>query len=180
VTVLVIDGYNLLHAMIRAEGRRELGETLEEGRLEDERHHLLDRVASYLGGTRDRAIVVFDARKSKLEKQSVSARNVEVFFGSFDRSADSIIERVAYTLPEYEGIIVVSSDYDVQKTVFRANVTRRSSAQFVQDLTDHTKKVAEFGNCTTMGHRVEDRIDAETLRRLQALREALEGRQPAK
>jgi predicted RNA-binding protein with PIN domain len=174
VTVLVIDGYNLVHALIKAEGRSELGERLEEGRLEDERHRLLDWVASYLGGSQDRAIVVFDARKSKLEKQAVSARNVEVFFGSFDRSADSIIERVAYSLREHEGIIVVSSDYDVQKTVFGANVTRRSSAQFVQDLNDHTKKVAEFRNCTTMGHRVEDRIDAETLGRLKALRETLE------
>jgi predicted RNA-binding protein with PIN domain len=128
VTVLVIDGYNLLHALIKAEGRRELGERLEEGRLEDERHRLLDRIASYLGGTRDRAIVVFDAKKSKLEKQAASGKNVEVFFGSFDRSADAIIEREAYSLPEEESIVVVSSDYDVQKTVFRGSVTRRSSA----------------------------------------------------
>jgi predicted RNA-binding protein with PIN domain len=178
VTVLVIDGYNLLHALIKADGRRELGERLEEGRLEDERHRLLDRIASYLGGTRDRAIVVFDAKKSKLEKQAASGKNLEVFFGSFDRSADAIIEREAYSLPEEESIVVVSSDYDVQKTVFRGSVTRRSSAQFVQDLNDHTKKVAEFRNCITIGHRVEDRIDAGTLKRLQALRDALEGRQP--
>jgi predicted RNA-binding protein with PIN domain len=178
VTVYLIDGYNLLHALIKAESRCGLGETLEPGRLEDERHRLLDRVASFMGGTKDRAIVVFDARKSKLEKQVVSARNVEVFFGSFDRSADSIIERAAYSLREYEGIIVVSSDYDIQKTVFQANVTRRSSAQFVLDLSENTKKVAEFRKCTTIGHRVEDRIDAETLEQLKALRASLERRNP--
>ena len=103
VTVYLIDGYNLLHALIKAESRCELGEILEPGRLEDERHRLLDRVASFMGGTKDRAVVVFDARKSRLEKQVVSARNVEVFFGSFDRSADSIIEREAYSPARVRG-----------------------------------------------------------------------------
>ena len=73
---------------------------------------------------------------------------------------------------------MVSSDYDIQKTVFRANVTRRSSAQFVLDLSENTKKVAEFRKCTTIGHRVEDRIDAETLEKLKALRAGLEGSSP--
>jgi predicted RNA-binding protein with PIN domain len=172
--IYLIDGYNLLHALVRAEGRKELGETLEPGRLEDERNHLLDWVASFMGGTKDRAIVVFDASHSSLQKQANAGRNVEVYFGSFSRSADSIIEREAYSLGEAETIIVVSSDYDIQKTVFRANVTRRSSAQFVLDLQEYTRKVAVLEKCTTIGHRVEDRIDTETLTKLKAFRESLE------
>ena len=44
--------------------------------------------------------------------------------------------------------------------------------------TGNTKKVAEFRKCTTIGHRVEDRIDAETLEQLKAFRADLDGRNP--
>ena len=39
---------------------------------------------------------------------------------------------------------VVSSDYQLQKTIFRPNVIRRSSRQFVGDLQEHTKSDCKF------------------------------------
>ena len=70
--------------------------------------------------------------------------------------------------------MVVTSDYGLQKTVFLPNVMRRSSRQFVHDLQEHTTKVANRENCITIGHRVEENVDAATLSQLKALREQLE------
>ena len=164
MTVYLIDGYNVLHEFLGHEVVND---------LEDERKRLIDRIASYMGGTSDRAIVVFDSRVQMLQKIESATRNVEVFFGSFTRSADSIIEREVFALSAGESVTVVSSDYNLQKTIFRFNVIRRSSRQFVEDLQLHTKRIANPENCITMNHRIEDRIDPGTVDKLKALREKL-------
>ena len=165
MTVYLIDGYNVLHELLGHAGILD---------LEDERRRLIDRVASYMGGTTDRAIVVFDSRSGLLQKTESATSNVEVYFGSFSRSADSIIEREVFTQITGENVVVVSSDYQLQKTIFRPNVVRRSSRQFIGDLQDHTKRIANSQNCITMGHRIEETIDAGTVERLKALRDELE------
>jgi uncharacterized protein len=144
--------------------------------LEDARKRLLDRIASYMGRTTDRAIVVFDSHSQLLQKQESATANVEVYFGSFSHSADSIIEREVFAKSAGENLVVVSSDYELQKTIFRPNVIRRSSRQFVSDLQEETKRIAISQNCTTMNHRIEDRVDPETVDKLKALRDSLTGK----
>jgi len=173
MTVFLVDGYNVMHELRRSEGR-DPEETLAPGLLEDERTRLLDRIASFMGGTTDRAIVVFDSSNSSLQKGQSATGNVQVYFGSLDRSADAIIERVTYALSAAENVVVVTSDYGLQKTIFLRNVTRCSSRQFVSDLQHHTREVANSENCTRMVHRVEDRIDSESLESLRELRRRLE------
>ena len=99
---------------------------------------------------------------------------MQVYFGSLERSADAIIERVTYTASAAESVVVVTSDYGLQKTTFLPNVTRRSSRQFVLDLQQHTREVANPQKCTNMVHRVEDRIDPDSLESLKELRKRLE------
>ncbi len=164
MSVYLIDGYNVLHQFLGQKGIDD---------LEEERRRLIDRIASYMGGTSDRAIIVFDSRAQALQKQESATANVEVYFGSFSRSADSIIEREVYALNTGESIVVVTSDYQLQQTTFLPNVIRRSSRQFVGDLQEHTKSIAIPKNCITMDHRIEDRIDSSTVERLKALREGL-------
>jgi predicted RNA-binding protein with PIN domain len=202
VTVYLIDGYNVLHQFVGhkqlpggkqfrgaaipgAGSRVPVGDTERDdtdspfgpGRpdLEETRKRLVDRIASYMGRTSDRAIIVFDSHAQMLQKQESATANVEVYFGSFSHSADSIIEREAFATSAGENVIVVSSDYQLQKTIFRPNVIRRSSRQFVADLQDETKRIAISPNCTTMSHRIEDRVDPETMDKLKALRELLSG-----
>jgi predicted RNA-binding protein with PIN domain len=164
MSVYLIDGYNLLHELLGHGGVLE---------LEDERRRLIDRIASFMGGTSDRAIVVFDGKAQRLQKGESATGNVEVYFGSFSRSADSIIEKEAYKLSQGEGVVVVSSDYQLQQTILRPNVVRRSSRQFAGDLQEHTKRIAISPDCTTMNHRIEDRIDPGTVDRLKELRDRL-------
>jgi predicted RNA-binding protein with PIN domain len=202
MTVYLIDGYNVLHQLIgrRPVSTEGGGRTAARGTapvaakagttgvgrsvppvqgalgdtdLEDARKRLLDRIASYMGRTTDRAIVVFDSHVQLLQKQESATANVEVYFGSFSHSADSIIEREVFALSAGENVVVVSSDYELQKTTFRPNVIRRSSRQFVSDLQEETKRIAISPNCTTMSHRIEDRVGAETVEKLKALRDSL-------
>lgn len=177
MSVYLIDGYNLMHELLGHPVSRGSGEGEERGSipfLEDERRRLVDRIASYMGGTADRAIIVFDSKTQELQKTESATANVTVYFGSFDRSADSIIEREVFALHAGETVVVVTSDYGLQKVVFRPNVVRRSSRQFVLDLQEHTKKIANRQTCTTIGNRVEERIPSRTLDELKALREKLE------
>jgi predicted RNA-binding protein with PIN domain len=202
LTVFLIDGYNVLHQMVGhkqlAGGGKFAGHQGRAGRgrgeqatsdspfdkgdldLEEARKRLLDSIASYMGRSSDRAIVVFDSHAQLLQKQESATRNVEVYFGSFSHSADSIIEREAFTVSAGENVVVVSSDYQLQKTIFRANVIRRSSRQFVSDLQEETKRIAISQNCTTMSHRIEDRVDPETVDKLKALRDSLSGKRDEK
>jgi predicted RNA-binding protein with PIN domain len=187
MTVYLIDGYNVLHQLL---GHKELpagraggvggGKRTEKGAgepdLEDARNRLLDRIASYMGRTTDRAIVVFDSHSQLLQKQESATANLEVYFGSFSHSADSIIEREVFALSAGQNVVVVSSDYHLQKTIFRPNVIRRSARQFVSELQEETKRIAIPQNCITMSHRVEDRVDPETVDKLKALRDSLQAR----
>ncbi|MCL5734415.1 MAG: NYN domain-containing protein, partial [Actinobacteria bacterium] len=117
---------------------------------------------------------VFDSHTHALQKSESATANVEVYFGSFFQSADAIIEREVFALIAGENVVVVSSDYGLQKVIFRANVVRRSSRQFAGDLQARTKLIANRANCITMGNKVEDRIAPGTVDKLKALREELE------
>jgi predicted RNA-binding protein with PIN domain len=173
MTVYIIDGYNVLHELRRYQGKEAHGARLDPGALADERARLVDRIASLMGGTADRALIVFDSHTATLQKVESATPTVEVYFGSLQRSADAIIERAAYVLRAAENVVVVTSDYGLQKTVFTASVMRQSSRQFVNELQAHTRKVANSTDCTTIVHRVEERIDATSLERLKSLRDCL-------
>ena len=208
MTIYLIDGYNVLHQLVGRSPARPAGAVgehtprqpaaalgpspvtafaqAEPGApqtgslvdLEDQRRRLIDRIASFMGATSDTAIIVFDSHAEALQKSESATARVQVYFGSFSESADTIIERETYSRSAGESVVVVSSDYNLQKTVLKTNVTRRSSRQFVLELQEHTKKVANSSNCITMSHRVEERVGPETLERLKALREALEKEEP--
>jgi len=195
MALYLIDGYNVLHQLHNAAGgyadsgsgrgaRRQRQRRRDSGgpgshaefspdELEIERRRLIDRITSFMGSSGDHALIVFDS-KAKEEQVTATSATVQVVYGSFSRSADAIIEREAYGLRELESIVVVTSDYGLQKTTFHTNVIRRSSRQFVDDLQRSTTKLAISKDCTTIGQRVEDRLDVESIRRLEALREGLE------
>lgn len=175
MTVYLIDGYNLLHAMLKAENR-EGGRAMD---LEQERARLVDRLASFMGGTNDRAIAVFDSKKAKLERVQTASPNVEVYFGSLRRSADTIIERAAYRLRRDETIVVVTSDYALQQTVFSPgvgnySVVRQSSAQFIAELGSDAVSVSRRSTGPSVERRVEDALAPGVADRLRQLRDALQ------
>ncbi len=74
MTVYLIDGHNVLHELLG-----HIGVVRSRGGAQP-----LDRPHRELhGGTSDRAIVVFDSSKQRLQKTESATGNVEVYFGSF-------------------------------------------------------------------------------------------------
>src|SRR5660398_202522 len=96
--VYLIDGYNVVHEL-RNQGMDTDGQAFF-------RQRLIDGVASLVGGAGDRAIIVFDSKVSQLQDQVDAIADVDVIFGSFKESADSIIERLAYGLNAGENVVV--------------------------------------------------------------------------
>ena len=171
--VFIIDGYNVLHELRRHQGKEAHGARLDPGALADERARLVDRIASSWGARRIAPSWYSIATRRRCRKRSLQRPMSRCTSARFERSADAIIERTAYVLRAAENVVVVTSDYGLQKTVFTSSVMRQSSRQFVDELQSHTRKVANSTDCTTMVHRVEERIDATSLERLKSLRDCL-------
>ena len=108
-TLYLFDGYNLLHA----------------GSFRDPRE-LVDTLASFVAVKGARGIVVFDGVGSD---RSIGALDVR-----YAPSADTLLERLAAEHRARTEVVLVSSDTTVRETA-GIEVTRRSSANFLDDLT---------------------------------------------
>ena len=152
--LLVVDGYNLLHAN---EVYRELA-----GRdLEAARRRLVDDVSLFAEG-RYEAVVVFDGGGP----DPGARRGVTVQF-SGNHEADTIVEALAFTARE-EGrpCLVVTSDRATRDAVLGRGVDTVSSAVMLEHL-DETE--AEWRESAGRHHRVTiaDRLDPDTRARLE-------------
>ena len=137
------------------------------------RDRLINDVVNYAG--RDMgAIVVFDAADNELSEGSrTKIGGVQVIFSPAGQSADKVIEKLAYDAGK-RGVetMVVTSDAAIQDTVFGGGVDRMSADGFSHEMgeyyedarLDDTPKVARKNT-------VAERIPADTLARLKALRD---------
>ncbi|MDB4778317.1 NYN domain-containing protein, partial [bacterium] len=118
---ILIDGYNLLHAI----GFR--GDLAAPGNLERARLSMLEKLAQYLSPPdRRKVLVVFDAgKRSKSKPHQYNYQDIQVEFAHEYEDADSMIEILIqkHSLPR--SLLVVSSDHRIQ------TAARRKKAQFI-------------------------------------------------
>jgi predicted RNA-binding protein with PIN domain len=138
-TLYLFDGYNVL----RAAGL-------------EERHELVDSLASFVAVRGARGVVVFDGVGSD-ERYGP----LEVVFA---RNADAVLERLAAEHRDRERVCLVSSDAAVRGTSGQA-VAKISSREFAStlDSVEHSEDSPS---------RVRDRLDPATRDRLERLRRA--------
>lgn len=138
-TLYLFDGYNVL----RAAGL-------------EERHELVDSLASYVAVRGARGVVVFDGVGSDEQYGPL-----EVVFA---RNADAVLERLAAEHRDRERVCLVSSDAAVRGTSGQA-VAKISSREFASTLgsVEHSEDSRS---------RVRDRLDPATRDRLERLRRA--------
>ena len=116
----------------------------------------------------------FDAADNELSEGSrTKIGGVQVIFSPAGQSADKVIEKLAYDAGK-RGVetVVVTSDAAIQDTVFGGGVDRMSADGFSHEMgeyyedarLDDTPKVARKNT-------VAERIPADTLARLKALRD---------
>lgn len=136
-TLYLFDGWNLLHA----------------GRFEDPRE-LIDQLASFVGTSGARGILVFDGTGATERIGPLEVR--------FADHADTLLERLAADNRERERVCIVSSD-SVIRGVSGMAVETRSSQRFLAE-------ADEAAQSEYRPHRLGDRLDAKTRERLERLR----------
>jgi len=121
--VLLIDGYNLMHALSFSPG-----DDLEEGR-----RHLLDLLGLYKRKKGYRVIVVFDGMgKVGLGEEKGRMEGVEVVFTRRGEKADDALVRLASRYRE--GCVLITSDRSVREGAGHYGTFSFSSQDFQEKL----------------------------------------------
>jgi len=165
-TIFIVDGYNVLHALFRGADKEELFAR---------RDWHADRLASFAALRGSRVVLVFDGRGPRsTSSRPVRGGPVEVVFAGGRFTADTLIARRIAGQPADTQIVVVSADQEVQRTASRAGVSRMTPPELERELADddrHNRQALDSApDSTRMPSRLEDKVDPETLRRLEELR----------
>ena len=164
LTVYIVDGYNVLHALFRGAGKEEIFAR---------RDWLADRLASFAAVRGAKAVLVFDGHGPQ-STSCVPLRGapVEVCFAGGRFTADTLIARRIAEQAADIAVVVVSADQEVQRTATRAGVSRMTPQELGAELLggDSGQALDSARDSTRMLSRLEDKVDPETLRKLEEMR----------
>ncbi|WP_043807804.1 NYN domain-containing protein [Desulfatibacillum aliphaticivorans] len=119
---VIIDGYNLAHALGLLDGFG--GDELEQARDD-----LCDMLAMYKKAKAHKITVVFDAQYApEYETRNDTIKGIRIKYSPHGRLADSVIKNMARK--EKERAIVVSSDRDVAESAQASGAAAVSSQEF--------------------------------------------------
>lgn len=161
----IVDGYNVLHALFRGAAKEEIFAR---------RDWLADRLASFAALHGAAAVLVFDGRGPETTSATpIKGLPLEVVFAGGRFTADTLIaRRIAQQAADVQ-VIVVSADQEVQRTASRAGVSRMTPSELGGQLAEDQRDgqaLDSASDSTTMPSRLEDKVDPETLRRLEEMR----------
>lgn len=164
-TLYIVDGYNVLHAFFRGAGKDEIFAR---------RDWLADRLAGFATVRGASAVLVFDGRGPRSTTSTpIKGAPIEVCFAGGKYTADTLIARRIADRPADVSVVVVSADQEVQRTAARAGVSRMTPPELAVELgvaEEHGQALDSAREATTMPSRLEDKVDVETLRKLNDLR----------
>lgn len=154
--IVVVDGYNVIHAVPRyaTEAERD---------LDAARARLVADVAAWAGSTRS-ATIVFDAAANPSSDGVVHRTlGVDVIFSPYGHEADSVVEEL---VSRWRGtgldVLIVTSDSQSQWVALGSGAHRMSSAQFGREIADmvdeHTEAHAAGRTTSTIGERINPRV----------------------
>jgi len=158
----IVDGYNVLHALFPG---------LQHDELEDRRRWLADQLAGFAALRGADVTLVFDAHSQPRSVcEPLAGTRVEICFAGGSQSADEVIARRIAEQPADVAIVVVSADYEVQRTATRAGVRRMTPRELGAEIGVTHKKLANNEKDSTIPSTLEDKVDLETWRKLERLR----------
>ena len=161
-TLYIVDGYNVLHAFFRGAGKDEIFAR---------RDWLADRLAGFAAVRGASAVLVFDGHGTKSTCSTpIKGTPIEVCFAGGKYTADTLIARRIADRPADVSVVVVSADQEVQRTASRAGVSRMTPLELGAQLHAGHESLDSSHEASRMPSRLEDKVDPETLRRLEDLR----------
>jgi predicted RNA-binding protein with PIN domain len=169
--VLIVDGYNIIHAW------PELKSALDRSGLEESRRLLTAALAEYGAVRGVRVTVVFDAPPKRTASTAEVVDGVTVRFGGASGSADHVIERLAYKAARAgtAGEVMVATSDRLMRDMVRAmgvtTIDARSLEAEVRGALGELGRDAErLRDQAQFARRLEDRLDPEVRAALEAMR----------
>lgn len=165
-TILIVDGYNVIH------GSDDL-KRLSEIQLEEARVQLINDLNGYSGFKGWETILVFDAyQQQSLEKREEMVGRIKVVFTEKNKTADSYIEKLVYSLPKAYSVRVVTSDFTLQQMVMASGAERVPVRELIQDMeaTLRSFRDDKKRSVQKQGVKLSDFLDAETLDQFNKMR----------
>ncbi len=164
---IFVDGYNVVNSWSNLKKNKQIS-------LDSARQKLIDILHNY-GAINDcKVILVFDGYKvsGNLENKYEHNKNLTVVFTRDGETADAYIERSVNELGRRFEVYVVTSDWLEQQTIFQRGAVRVSSVEFYnlvfktsEDIKKNVKKLDASSK-----NSLQDNIDEEILRKLEAIR----------
>ena len=167
--ILIVDGYNVIRNNKRYDG---LGPDYDGSQAWNKaRDTLVNDAALFAGKDFDKCIVVFDgAGNAQSTGRPKKQAGIEVIFSPAGVSADSVIEKLAHDAREKDfEVVVVSSDFTIQSTVFGGGVTRMSAAGFASAGSELEDAWKDEKNKPVTKNTIAARLDSETRAKLEAM-----------
>lgn len=165
MNMLIIDGYNVIHALARY---RELNSA--DGK--DAVDKLINDLVNLTGSSGIDITVVFDGRRDGSETKT---GRLTVVYSSGKQSADSVIERLVFDAGDDRKIAVCTGDYAQQKVVGRRGV-RRMAPRELEDMLTESPQDSREATKVKKRNRVEDRLPEDIKSKLEDLRRSPWGR----
>lgn len=176
--LLVVDGYNVIHADTRYE--RLIFDRSDDPYSRDvydaARTALIADVAAFAQGRYEPVIVFDGAGNVNPDRPNLPQAGVRIEFSPTGISADTIIQRLC-TDARVNGraCSVVTSDGTIQATVMGKGVTRISARMFVGEVKQVDADVAEAEAAPDIKLTLGSRLSGDSLSKLAALRDNLRG-----
>ena len=172
-TLFYIDGYNVLH-------KSSVLRPLVAVDLETARDGLIDKVAAFCMVSGQRARVVFDGR-GLLPPERMKARQgvggLEIVYTPSGLTADAYIERAVYKAANRLNLVVVSNDRGLRDLCRNMGALTMEADSFIataREARDQTSSQVARTHRGTGIETLEDRLDGNSMARLESLRRSLE------
>ena len=171
--LLVVDGYNVIHASPRYE--KLIFDRSDDPYSNDvydrARTALIADVAAFALRRYDSVIVFDGAGNVSADRPNLPQAGVRIEFSPTGVSADTVVQRLCTEAREVgRACSVVTSDGTIQATVMGKGVTRISARMFVEEIRQVDVDVAEAEAAPDIKLTLGSRLSADTLSKLQALR----------
>lgn len=165
--VLLVDGYNVIHAWPEL--------NIYKNNLEDARDKLIGIMAGYGAFQNLEVTVVFDANAvSGARVFEQMSGKITVVYTREGETADSHIEKMSYDLVRLRRrVYVVTSDWVEQMVILGAGAYRISARELLQDVKKVNKLIREGFSESPLTYRrqeLEGRLNSDVVKRLHELR----------
>lgn len=164
---IFVDGYNVINSWPDLKQKKDVS-------FEGARQTLIDKLHNYGVFKACKIILVFDAHKvmGSIEKKEEINKHISVVFTKDGETADSYIEKKVNSLGRKHEIVVVTSDFLEQQTVFQRGAVRMSSLEFYNEVLKVEKSIRHKAdkNESSQKNSIGDNIDENIAKILEEIR----------